>query len=143
MIKDAIYSYFSNQNDITDLVSTRIYPGRPTQEATYPLIFYQRISGNRQRTQKGETGLVQTRYEFNCCGEDGTGYDDAWNVADALRKVSSGFRGTWGTTQIDSVILDDDSDTLADKAGGMDESIYCVPVDLIIWHREALPTLPR
>lgn len=92
-IEEAIYAHLIADTDITDLVSTRIYPYQLPQNPTYPAITYHRASTRLDHLQGSATNLPFPRFQFNCYGQN---YGDTKTVANALKGVIDGFSGTFG-----------------------------------------------
>jgi len=66
MIEQEIYKLLSGDTDITDLVSTRIYPWVREQADGLPAITYQMISNIYNADINGLNGFVEARVQINC-----------------------------------------------------------------------------
>lgn len=69
------------------LVGRRVRPQRVVTTEPFPQIVYHQISGPRQYSHDGDTGLQHPRYQFDCWAKDP---DTAEAVAAALIEVLSG-----------------------------------------------------
>lgn len=61
-----IYTRLTTHSGTAALVGTRVYPVIAPQNAQYPCIVYQRISGTEQM---GTTQIREARYQLSCWGE--------------------------------------------------------------------------
>ena len=102
MIEDSLYSYLTGQAAVTALVSNRIYQSRAPQNATAPYIVYHLVDDVGAGVMEGPAGLTTKRFQFVCLAATQRA---AVIVADALRGVLNGFRGTMDTTAVGSVLL--------------------------------------
>ena len=65
-IETTLYSTLAGNSGVTDLVSTRIYPNFAPEDAEYPLIAYQVVSGSRISTLQGVSDAVRKRIQISC-----------------------------------------------------------------------------
>lgn len=131
-IDTAIYTRLSTHAGLAALVSTRIYPPPAPQDATYPLVTYQQISGIREYAMTTQVGLVDGRFQFDVWAETRPG---ARTVAEQVRQALSNYRGTSDTIQVDFVRMDTE---LVDY--DEDAALHRVLQDYIISYREtAIP----
>jgi hypothetical protein len=86
MIEDKISNLLSDDSDITDLVSTRIYPWVRDQADGLPAITYQTISNIYGTDINGLNGFVEGRIQINCFASTILG---AAQLADVV-KISMG-----------------------------------------------------
>lgn len=107
LIESAIYSLLKNDGTINGLVGTKIYPNLVPQSIAMPAITYQEISSPREYTASGATGTTEARFQINCWDDN---YSGAKEVAEAVRKKLSGYKGTVGILKIQSCFLVDEDD---------------------------------
>lgn len=135
MLGPAIFEFFSTGLSVGD----RVYPLSLPQGATVPAVVYRVISDDPTVTHSDDqqsptyTGIRASvsRVQFDCLANT---YDDAEDLRDELVDLAVGYRGMWGSLEIQSVIPDlrlDDWDP--------DVGQYRVIQDLMIGHR-AVPT---
>ena len=118
-------------------VGERVYPLTLPQGVTLPAITYQvisdvpTISHSTMQDHPTYTGYEHgfVRVQFDCYGRD---YDEAEALCDELRALAVGYRGYWGTVEIDSVRPDVRLDDWDETPG-----VWRVIQDLIIGHRTA------
>lgn len=126
-----IYEFLSDNLSIGE----RVYPLTLPQDVTLPAMTYQvisdvpTISHSTAQDHPTYTGTQRsdTRVQFDCYGSD---YDEAEALCDELRQLTVGYRGSWGTEEVDSVLPDVRLDDW-DEAPG----VWRVIQDLIIGHR--------
>jgi hypothetical protein len=116
MIEEDIYTALSGFAGLSALVSTRIYPKRAPQGATFPHVVYQRVSGARITNLDTES-IQNPRYQFDCWS---TSYDEAKAVAVQLEAALVAS----SVTAIPLSDRDDEDDTLG---------IYNVSMDFSVW----------
>lgn len=109
MIYDALYTILAADSDVTDLVSTRIYPDQAPQKATSPYVVFQLISGEHLESHQGGSQLVFRRFQFD--GWAGTRLL-AEQIREAIRLSLQGF--SQGSPVFGTVI----QAILADNEGG-------------------------
>ncbi len=88
MIYDALYSILTADSDVTDLVSTRVYPDQAPQKSESPYIVFQKISGVPVDSHDGGSGLVFRRFQFTSYAETRLLADQ---IDEAVRVVLLGF----------------------------------------------------
>jgi hypothetical protein len=113
-IERAIFSILTDDVTVSGLVGTRVFPVYVPQNANMPCITQQQLSGPRDNTLDGPSGLVDARFQINCWGST---YIEADDVFEAVRKALSGFLGTVLGVEIQSSDVEDEGDLTAIKAG--------------------------
>ena len=127
-------------NPVSALVGTRVYPLRLPQTTTAPVlpaIRYQRIDTVRSPYREMATGRsshVRPRFQIDCFAATPAG---AQAVADAVRSVLDGFRGTSAGVAIGSIGLEDEAADLEEGVGAGGAPIYRHRLDFLIGHAEA------
>ena len=106
-IEAAICELLSTNAAVAALVGDRIKPDILPQGLAMPAITYQLISGPRDQTADGPTGLVNSRWQINMWAET---YDDVLTVRTAVRKAMNGKDGVVASTRIQSTELLDEGD---------------------------------
>lgn len=103
-IESELVKHLVSESAVTDLVSTRIYKRRVLPEInTFPIIWIILVDENRDYNMAGQDGLVDADIDIHVYGDDTGTIDD---VAQAIRGVTSGYSGTWGSTSIQSCFWD-------------------------------------
>jgi hypothetical protein len=93
IFETALYNYLSAYAGLTALIGTRIYPLQLPQNAKYPAVAYQQISGPRIHAMGTDPGMTYPRYQFTCWGDD---HDDAAAIAKQIRLAFTNYSGTMG-----------------------------------------------
>ena len=88
-IEAGIYAHLIADSGVADLVATRIYPLLVPQDATLPAMAYQRISGPRDHSHSGPSGLVTARMQLTYVA---LSYDGAKSLGEVVRAAMDGFR---------------------------------------------------
>jgi hypothetical protein len=86
----AVYERLSTGTAVTALVSTRIYPIAPPQNATLPYVLIGTINETRYPTLTGATGVATSQLTIACVADTRLA---AHNIAEAIRARINGFRG--------------------------------------------------
>ena len=76
----------------------------------------------------GVSGAAMPRYQFDCWSEF---YEEAKDVADAIRVALDGFRGNMGVVMVQAVFVEDDRDRF-----DVTTLQHRIQVDAVIWHKE-------
>lgn len=132
VIEEALAAHILADADITALIGDRIYPNVAPQDAELPLLVYQRISSPRVRSQSGPSGLAHPRFQIRA---KAASYSEARDLAGKVRVSLDGFAGTMGGgggVSVGATFLDNERDAYEDAL-----KAHSVPMDFIIWHREA------
>lgn len=126
VIEEAIVALIKSQSPA--IAGGRIYPVVAPQNATYPLITFEKISGERVRALEGPLGRARPRIRFHCWAEK---YADAKTLANQVRRLLDGFAGTVSGVQIDSSTLDSEQDLYEDQV-----DTHQIVLDFFISHLE-------
>ena len=133
MIQKAIYSLLINNGDITDLVSTRIYPMVRDQKDGLPAITYQVIGGVRRYTFDGPMGMVAGRVQINCFASTLLA---AAELAAAVRGVLDGYQGSPESVRLESIFFEDQGDLPVIAAGNEEQNVYAQTLDFQVTYKE-------
>lgn len=117
---------------LPSLVGTRIHWVRSPQAAALPRIVLYRISGARDMTMAGPSGLVASRVQVDCMGKT---YASAKAVARAVERRLSGYSGTTGGITFQGAFLIGERDDYFD--GETPDKIFRTSLDFTIWHTGA------
>lgn len=94
MIAENLYAYLIAQPEITNIVSTRVYPVILPQEPIYPAITYNDDDSNYVESFDGQTGLVQSVFQIDAWEKTYAGATTlATAINTALRNTSGAFGG--------------------------------------------------
>lgn len=126
-IENAMYTLLSVGSPSTP-AEARVYPVKAPQHPTLPFLIYTKISAPRLYHLAGQTRLVRARFQVDCWAET---YAGAVALAEAVRGLLSGFRGTVAGVVIGAVYLDNETDFWGDETEGYRRSL-----DFLVWHQE-------
>jgi hypothetical protein len=93
-LENGIFQELKNNTEVGSLVGGRIFGSRfPTNTAkpTLPAIVYHTFWSDTVRALDGPDGLRTKKLQIDCYGDK---YPDAVEVADAVRGLFEGFKGT-------------------------------------------------
>lgn len=136
-IESDLVTYLKTVPDITAIVGTRIYPMLvPQGDGNYPAIAYGRAGIQHVISMQGESGTARTTIALACWTRS---YESVKTLADKVRLALDGYRGVWGTTDIDGVHLLEEEDTIEASAGDEAKRLYGVQFEFAVWHRESVP----
>jgi len=103
------------------LVGNRIYPTVSPSTAALPFIAYRRSGIQRDQAFRNPVGMPRVTVEFVIYGAT---YNEAREVADAVRSVLDGYAGTVNNTVVDQVSLENESDDFVTLAGADLPPVY-------------------
>jgi hypothetical protein len=129
IIDEGLYDTLSEYAGLAALVSTRIYPLKAPQDATYPLVVYQQISGPRVHSHSGGSGLASPRFQFTSWA---TSLNSAKGVANQVRAALNGYNGTMGSdVDVQACLLQNEMELYDPET-----ERWGVVQDFVIWHAE-------
>lgn len=99
---------------VAGLMGDRVYPVVAPASAALPFVTWRRVAIRRQQTLGAPMGMPVTSVEYSIYG--GT-YEQAREVADAMRLVLDGYGGTVNNTEVKQTSLEQESDDFVTLAG--------------------------
>jgi hypothetical protein len=118
---------------VTSLVSSRIYPVLAPASASLPFVTWRRSGIQREQTLGRPMGMPRVSVEYSIYG---TTYEEARQVADAMRLVLDGYGGTSNNTEVKQTSLEDESDDFVQLAGADLPPVYQVTQRYDCWWSE-------
>lgn len=115
------------------LVGTRIYPVLAPATAPMPLVTWRRSGIQREQTLGSPMGMPRVTVEYSIYG---TTYENAREIADAVRAVLDGYGGSQGTTQVNQASLETESDDFVTLAGADLPPVYQITQSYDVWWQE-------
>jgi hypothetical protein len=144
LIEVALKSYLASQTPITAHTSTRIYPLVIPQDAD-PLgdkLTYRRKGGPRGHNLTGGNDWAVGVFEIVSWSRS---YDNAKDLADAVRNSLQGFIGIFGSgasqVQVGFVKLMDEEDGHYDPEDGSDNGWFAIVCEYHVKYLETAPVL--
>lgn len=119
MIEEGLFQFLKTNDEIDAVLPSEngIFMGFVPEEAKYPCVMFEKVSGVHDTTLDGPSGYVIRRYQFTCYGKDtqnapGSGYILAQQLADVIRQQMNGLTGTLPDgTLLFNMILDNELDS--------------------------------
>ncbi len=108
-IEEGLYAFLSSAG----IVGARIYPLVIPQDAALPAIAYQRLSGPREHSHDGASGMAWARMQLAITGES---YASAKNTAEQIRAAMDGHKGLMGTVSVGQCLLVNEIDGYAEAS---------------------------
>lgn len=131
MEEDLIAALLGN-GAVNALVGVNIYWVKADDVVSKPYVILNRISGVRDTTMSGASGLVSSRVQVDCWADY---YLDAKKVARAIEGALSGRRFRQGNTEFRGFFL------VAERDGydhsDTPDKLHGTSLDFTIWHRSA------
>jgi hypothetical protein len=134
LVDEALVSHLLSKTAITSIVSSRVYGMIAPQDAPYPHITINQISGERVRSMEGSSGLNRAVFNVHVWAKKPL---EAKTLSDKVRLVVDGFKGLMGGVSgvyIGACFVEDDIDLYDDQA-----LCHHVVRKLVVWHREVKP----
>lgn len=137
-IGKALRTKLAATSAVTSLIggssAPRIYPVELPQNATFPCLRCQRVSGPRTYDLQAATGNADARMQIDCFADSQAGVEA---LSTQVRLALSGFRGTVDGVQIQTCFLDAERDleepTLRDAVKPMKR----IALDFLVSYIEA------
>ena len=139
-IRSGLFSHLSGTAAITAIVGTspkRIYPVFLPQGRPHPALIYKRIDGGHDHNLKGSAGHATGKFQIDALSDS---YEGADTLAEAVRQAMDGFGGTFGSTDVRSVKLDDEEDDYVEPFDASDEGVFVITLTYSILYAESIPT---
>lgn len=128
MIEDGLYAHLIAYAGLAALIGDRVYPLKAPQDAIYPLLNYQRISGPRVHSHNGPSGLAHPRFQLTAWASS---LIEAKLVVAQARAAVDGFKGTMGDVDINGCFVVNEIDHYDPET-----ERHGTTIDVIIWHNE-------
>lgn len=108
---------------VTTFIGSRIFPLLAPASAELPFVIWRRTGINREQSLKAPIGVPTVTVEYVVYG---TTYEQARQIADAMRRVLDGYAGSADNTQVRNVSLVDESDDFVTLEGADLPPVYSV-----------------
>lgn len=127
-MEEALTALLLGDPGVRWLVGDRVHWGRAPQGAKPDYLVLQVISGRRDYTMQGASGLADARVQFDSYAQE---YLVAKRISEAVIALLSGYRGTVSGVQIQGGFVDNDRDMSTETEV---KKLYRRSADIIIWH---------
>ena len=118
---------------VTGLVGSRIYPVLAPASASLPFVTWLRSGIEREQTLGNPMGVPRVTVEFSIFG---TTYNQARELADAMRLVLDGYGGTADNTQVRQTALENEVDDFVNLQGSDLPPVYQITQTYDCWWQE-------
>jgi hypothetical protein len=129
-VESAIRGKLVAASGVTNVVGQRIYPHFVPQGRAYPAITYFRVDTARVDSHDQAGGLFNSRFQIDLWGADP---DVLFTLAEAVRAVLNGFRGTTGGVAFGAILLADERDGPYEPGA----ELFRRSQDYFVWAQEA------
>jgi len=136
-IESGLRDLLTGDAAVSALVGRRVFPAPAPQDTAWPFVTWQRISGLRDQTLDGPSGMALPVFQIDiwCDSREqlqgASSYMPARAIADAVRRLLDGYTGMIGGNRA-VVMLLDERDLSEDEP-----RITRVSMDFRIRHEEA------
>tara|TARA_R110002050_G_scaffold266360_1_gene407676 strand:- start:635 stop:1045 length:411 start_codon:yes stop_codon:yes gene_type:complete len=96
----AIYNILSNDGDVTDITSTRIYPNVAKQGTTFPFIVYQTTGVDPNDTKDGVSTVDGNSFMVLCYADS---YSVVSNLSQEVRIALDRAKGTYNSVEVQTI----------------------------------------
>lgn len=93
--KKDLWHKLTNDETVSGLISTRLYPGIAPQKATYPFVTFNTVSNMDENCHDGPVGIFRERVQFDILADTP---DVAEQIKDAIYSALHGLSGMIGAT---------------------------------------------
>ena len=133
-VESALQVRLVGDTNITDIVSTRIYPARIPQGATLPAMTIQRTSTQHDELINGPgDGQSIASFTLSCWARsEANGFNVVQDLASKVIARLQGFIGASDGEQIRSLSIDNEFDTFHEDNNGNTEGTYQRIVDITV-----------
>jgi hypothetical protein len=118
---------------VTSIVSTRIYPVLAPASAALPFVTWRRTGISREQTLSAPMGVPRVSVDYSIYAAT---YEQARDVADAMRLCLDGYGGTADNTEVKQTSLENESDDFVTLAGADMPSVYQITQTYDVWWQE-------
>lgn len=137
-ILTAFYARSVASTTVTDNIGTRLYPDQAPETASTPYAVYSEISRTHEHSMAGASGLARSRIQVDCFATTRALADTA---GEGFRELWDGWRGTTGTVNVRSCMIDDESTDYVAPVDANETGMYVRRIDFIVWYVESVPSL--
>lgn len=137
MIYDDLYSYLIGQSTITALVGTRVYPLHLPQNPTLPALTMEQTQAEYEYCITGSANWAAPTIRISVYSES---LPEIATIAEALRNVLQGYKGTMGAIRIHYCTLTNTEDEAFTPDDASDYWIYARHSDYQMKHTETPPS---
>lgn len=135
-IEASLFSKLSGDARITSIVGQKISPHVAKRDSELPYITFQRLDSEGVQHMLRPSALVEELFQFDCYSDSSVQVDA---MAEALRDIMDGLRGTIGTDEVRRITLQDRRDFVTPENQGAEEYVFRASMDFSIWYVRSVP----
>ena len=130
-IEKALRSVLIADSDVTDLVSSRIYPEHRQQGNDFPAIVYELVNTDPQNSTGGHTSLTRAFMSYDCIA---TSYGAAKTLAEKVRQALMDYSGTSEGVVVSSCQHEGDNALVEDSQVAEDRGVSRIISNYTVWY---------
>ena len=137
-IEKALRTFWLDDDDIRNLIGSRIYPGRVPRHGKDPCVVLNTVNTNREDILAGEAAVGDTIIQADVYGKSSKEVDD---ISELLRNRASGYYGTAGDEQFLDCRIIREGTTVDEPDNASDDWSFRNSRDWHIFFTQTSPTL--
>ena len=137
MIEQRLVAYLLTKTAITSIVGSKVYGNTAYQASVAPFVLCVPNGGTRFYHTLGASGLTEAAIDVVCRAKTDV---KAAELYEAVRDSVDGFRGMWGSTQIDSAFLEPHATGTESPTEGDAMGFPSMRATLNVFYHNSLPT---
>ncbi len=139
--EEAVRKLLTDDTEVSELISSRVYAQHAPQKAPAPYIVYSRVSGDHLQHTTAPSGLASTSIQLDMFGVT---YSQAKDLAEEVRLALDGFSGVVSTATktitIKTITIATHTDGFEIPPAAGQKGIHRVIMDFAVWYTETVPT---
>jgi hypothetical protein len=137
LVEVNLFNRLTQFSGLIPYVGSRVYPVKMPQNASLPVITFQRISGERVFAMDKGSGLAFPRFQIDVWSKS---YKEVKEIAEQVRLALEGYRNISSGVDINGILYLGDTDEFSSEGTDLQQEIFRVSMDFRIWHNEPEPT---
>lgn len=130
-MEEALTALLLANAGVSAMVGDRVNWSARPDDAALPAVTLHRISGRRDQTSSGRSGLVDSTVQIDTWGRT---FKEAKLLARAVILALPHARTLTGGIVLQGIFIDSESDSFE---GDAPEPLYRTRIDISVWHKEA------
>ena len=123
----------ADSTGVNAIVDGRVHQNNVPESIPMPRVWYTRAASFEDVDNAGVGGLTDSSWDIECHAED---LGDALNLADKVKSLLNGTKGSFGDDSVQGVFVEDHDDDYLPKGIGEDDDshIHVASISAQIWH---------
>ena len=139
--EEAVRKLLTDDTEVSELISSRVYAQHAPQKAPVPYIVYSRVSGDHLQHTTAASGLASTSIQLDMFGVT---YSQAKDLGEEVRLALDGFSGVVSTATktitIKTITIETHTDGFEIPPAAGQKGTHRVIMDFAVWYTETVPT---